>query len=148
MIRIPNEQFFLWVENEIAQGRSVTFRLKGHSMYPLLRDRLDDVVVYPCKCEELHSMDVVLFRYRGKHLLHRIIKIEGNRLYIQGDGSIVAKEECPYSDVIGKVKAVIRPSGRIVSLNSWQWRFLSFLWTRLGIIRIIILKAIFRLKRL
>lgn len=148
MKRIPNELFFLWVENEIAQGRSVTFRLKGHSMYPLLRDGIDYVVVYPCKSEELRPMDVVLFRYRGKHLLHRIIKIDGNHLYIHGDGSIVAKEECLYSDVVGKVKAVVRPSGRIVSLNSRQWRFFSFLWRKLGIIRIIILKAICIFRRL
>lgn len=148
MRRIPNEQFFLWVENEIAEGRSVRFRLKGNSMYPLLRNGLDDVILYPCKNEELQPMDVILFRYKGKHLLHRIIKIDGNRLTMQGDGSIVTKEECLYSDVIGKIKAIVRPSGKIISLNSWQWQFLSFLWRRLGIIRPIILKAIFNLKRL
>lgn len=130
MRRIPNEQFFLWVENEIAEGRSVRFRLKGNSMYPLLRNGLDDVILYPCKNEELQPMDVILFRYKGKHLLHRIIKIDGNRLTMQGDGSIVTKEECLYSDVIGKIKAIVRPSGKIIFLNSWQWQFLSFLWRR------------------
>jgi len=148
MRRIPNEQFFLWVENEIAEGHSVRFRLRGDSMYPLLRNGLDEVILYTCKNKELKPMDIVLFRYKGKYLLHRIIKIDGNRLSMQGDGSIVAKEECLYSDVIGKVKAIVRPSGRIISLNSWQWRFFSFLWRRLGIIRPIILKAIFKLKRL
>lgn len=148
MRRIPNEQFFLWVENEIAEGRSVRFRLKGDSMYPLLRNGLDEVILYPCKNEELQPMDVVLFRHKGKHLLHRIIKIDGNRLYMQGDGSIIAKEECFYSDVIGKVMEVVRSSGRIVSLNSREWRFSSSLWRRMGIIRSFILKAIFKLKRL
>lgn len=148
MRRIPNEQFFLWVENEIAEGRSVRFRLKGDSMFPLLRNGLDDVILYPCKNEELQPMDVVLFRYKGKHLLHRIIKIDGNRLYMQGDGSIMAKEECLYSDVVGKLKEIVRPSGRIVSLKSCKWRFPSFIWRRLGIIRPILLKAIFKLKKL
>lgn len=146
MRRIPNEQFFLWIEDEIADGRSVRFRLKGGSMYPLLRDGLDDVILYPCKSEELRPMDVVLFRYKGKHLLHRIIRIDGNRLYLQGDGSIAAKEECLDSDVVGKVEEIVRPSGRTVSLNSWQWRFPSLLWRRLGMIRTILLKARCKLK--
>ena len=141
MRKIPNAQFFSWVENEIAEGCSVRFRLKGHSMFPLLRDGLDDVILYPCKKEELRPMDVVLFRYKGKHLLHRIIKIDGNRLYMQGDGSIIAKEECLCSDVVGKVREIVRPSGRIVCLNSWGWRFFSLLWRRLGILRKLILRV-------
>ena len=33
---IPNDVFFAWVESEIAEGRTVRFRLKGNSMFPLL----------------------------------------------------------------------------------------------------------------
>ena len=39
MRKIPNELFFSRVEAEIAGGRPVRFRLKGWSMFPLLRDR-------------------------------------------------------------------------------------------------------------
>ena len=66
-------------------------------------------------------MDVVLFRYRGKHVLHRIICREGERLLIQGDGSIVAKEECTVDDVVGKVVQICRPSGKEIPVGSWQW---------------------------
>lgn len=38
MRKIPNELFFSRVEAEIAGGRPVRFRLKGWSMFPLLRD--------------------------------------------------------------------------------------------------------------
>ena len=58
MRKIPNELFFSRVEAEIAGGRPVRFRLKGWSMFPLLRDGRDEVVLYPCTEDELQPMDV------------------------------------------------------------------------------------------
>lgn len=145
MMRIPNGLFFSWVEYEMSEGRSVKFRLKGNSMYPLLRDGLDEIILHPCRKEELRQMDIVLFRYGDRHLLHRIIRIDGDRLYMQGDGCIAAAEECLCSDVVGKVEAVVRPSGREVSMKSKEWRFLSFLWRKSGRFRILYLKLYSRL---
>ncbi len=139
---IPNESYFAWVEEEIAQGRPVQFRLKGVSMFPLMRNGKDEVVLYPCKGEELKPMDVVLFRYRGKHLLHRIIRREGDCLYIQGDGSYVAKESCNVADVVGKMHAVIRPGGRRVSVESRSWRIQSLLWQKIGAFRPYLLRVL------
>jgi hypothetical protein len=135
MKQIPNDLFFAWVETEIAQGRTVQFRLKGVSMFPLIRGGKDDVVLRPSSAEELRPMDVVLFKYKGKHLLHRIIRREGDRLFIQGDGSYVAQEQCSVDAVIGKVQAIVRPSGKAVSVESWQWRLPSFVWRKLGVLR-------------
>ena len=135
MRKIPNELFFSRVEAEIAGGRPVRFRLKGWSMFPLLRDGRDEVVLYPCTEDELQTMDVVLFRYNGRHVLHRIIRREGTRLYIRGDGSFVAREQCTVADVVGKVRFVIRPSGKVLSVSSWRWRLPGMLWSRMGIFR-------------
>lgn len=132
MIQVPNDLFFSWVESEIAEGRSVQFRLKGVSMYPLIRGGKDEILVSPCSREKLAPMDVVLFRYKGRHVLHRIIRREGNGLTIQGDGSYVAKEECTVDDVIGKVQAIIRPSGKVISVNSWKWKLPSYIWSKIG----------------
>lgn len=135
MRQIPNEIFFGWAEEELAHGRPVQFRLKGNSMFPLLRNDKDEVILHPCQSDELLPMDVVLFRYRGKHLLHRIIRREGSHLLLQGDGSYVDTEECTTDDVIGKVEAIVRPSGKIVSVDSRQWRWTSSLWRKTGILR-------------
>lgn len=89
---VANDAFFAWVDAEIAAGKPVRFRLKGNSMFPLLRNGKDVVILEKCPTESLKPMDVVLFRYRGKHVLHRIIRREGERLLIQGDGSMVAEE--------------------------------------------------------
>lgn len=142
MKQIPNDLFFNWVEGEIAQGRSVQFLLKGVSMYPLIRGGKDKIVLSPCSPGELRPMDVVLFRYRGQHLLHRIIRRDGDLLTIKGDGSYVAMEVCNVFDVIGRVQAVIRPSGKEIPIVSWKWKLPSFIWNKMGILRNPILKIL------
>lgn len=135
MMRISNELFFSWVESEVADSRSVRFRVKGTSMFPLLRNGKDEVILYPCREEVLKPMDVVLFRYRGKHVLHRILLREGNLLTIQGDGSFFAKEICSTNDVVGIVREVVRPSGKHVPVDGWRWQLASRLWRGLGVFR-------------
>ena len=124
---------------------AVILRLKGNSMFPLLRNGKDVVVLEKCPAESLQPMDVVLFRYRGKHVLHRIILRNGNDLLIQGDGSIVAKEQCTINDVVGKVTGVCRPSGKILSVESWKWTLPSRLWRISNPLRVFMLKVAHRL---
>ena len=124
---------------------AVILRLKGNSMFPLLRNGKDVVVLGKCPAESLQPMDVVLFRYRGKHVLHRIILRNGNDLLIQGDGSIVAKEQCTINDVVGKVTGICRPSGKILSVESWKWTLPSRLWRISNPLRVFMLKVAHRL---
>ena len=145
MKKVDNDTFFAWVESEIEAGHAVRFRLKGHSMFPLLRNGKDVVILEKCPAESLQPMDVVLFRYRGKHVLHRIIRREGERLLIQGDGSIVAKEECTVDDVVGKVLRICRPSGKEIPVGSWQWTIPSRMWHGLGFMRTWLLRVAYRL---
>lgn len=146
MKQIPNEIFFTWVEQEIKAGKTVRFRMKGQSMFPLLRNEKDEIILQPFLEDELAPMDVVLFKYKGKHLLHRILKKEGNRLYIQGDGSYIAKEECTTDDVVGKVGAIVRNSNYIMPVESWQWKITSFMWRKTGIFRTFLLQFLHLLK--
>lgn len=140
MKNIPNDMFFAWVESEIAAGRSVRFRLKGVSMFPLLRSQKDEVVLAPCRAEELRVRDVVLFRYKGKHLLHRIIHIDNEKLSLQGDGSYIAKETCLREEVVGKMQALVRPSGKVIEVTNWRWKCASRLWPKSGLLRSLLLR--------
>ena len=137
-------RFALLYEAYFRSRYAVILRLKGNSMYPLLRNGKDVVVLGKCPAESLQPMDVVLFRYRGKHVLHRIIRREGERLLIQGDGSIVAKEECTVDDVVGKVVQICRPSGKEIPVGSWQWTIPSRVWRGLGFLRIWLLRVAYR----
>ena len=113
-------------------------------MFPLLRSGRDEVILSPCCKDELRPIDVILFRYKGKHLLHRILRREGDNLQLQGDGSFVAMENCTLTDVVGKVQTVVRPSGKQISVNSLQWRISSRVWRGTGIFRTFLLRILRR----
>jgi hypothetical protein len=145
MKKVPNNTFFGLVENEIAEGKPVRFRLKGNSMFPLLRNGKDSVILEKCLSSDLNPMDVVLFRYRGSYVLHRIIQRTGDELLIQGDGSIVAMEQCSIKDVVGKVTGICRPSGKVVSVKSWKWTMPSRLWRSSNFMRKFLLRVAYKL---
>lgn len=145
MKKVPNNTFFALVENEIAEGKPVRFRLKGNSMFPLLRNDKDSVILEKCLPSDLNPMDVVLFRYRGSYVLHRIIQRTGDELLIQGDGSIVAMEQCSVKDVVGKVTGICHHSGKVVSVKSWKWTMPSRLWRSSNFMRKFLLRVAYKL---
>lgn len=101
-------------------------------MLPLLRSGVDEVVVCPCRKEDLKPLDVVLFRHAGRHVLHRIVKVEHGRYLMQGDGVWRFHEECGAEAIVGIVKKICRPTGKEVETDSFRWRLESRLWRMLG----------------
>lgn len=133
--KLENEAFFTLVENELAAGKLVRFCVKGNSMFPLLRDGKDVVVLERCMSNQLQPMDVVLFRYKGNHILHRFLRREGEFLLMQGDGVYASFEYCPVDAVVGRVIQVHRTSGKVLSIESWRWTFPSRLWLYSGFLK-------------
>lgn len=126
---VDNRLFFAQVEAVLAEGGEVQIRMRGHSMRPWLRDGRDIAVIAPCDGEQAVRGDVVLFRYRGGHVLHRVVSRDGDRLLLAGDGNYRLREQCRAEDVCGRLVRIIRPSGRIVACDSRRWRWQSRCWT-------------------
>lgn len=56
----------------------------GVSMFPMLRDRKDTVVIYPVNgC--LKKYDVLLYKRENNYVLHRVVKVLENGYLIRGD---------------------------------------------------------------
>ena len=127
-MRLGNDLFFAEIERLLGEGSEVRFRIHGFSMRPLLRNGRDTVVVAPRGEAPLRVLDIVLFRYRGRHVLHRIVRIEGDRLTLAGDGNYRIREQCSAADVAGVVRRVVRPSGREIDCASPAWRRMSRCW--------------------
>lgn len=143
---IANALFFAQVEELIASGREVELRVKGYSMRPLLRNEREKVVLRAHDGAELQPGAIVLFRYRGRHVLHRIVRREGDRLTLAGDGNYRVEEHCSVGDVVAIARAVIRPDGRTVACDSPEWRRRSRRWLALPpLVRRYVLAVLFRL---
>ena len=130
-LELSNELFFAEVEQLISQGESVTITIKGNSMRPWLQNSKHKVIVSPLADSILQCGDIALFRYKGKHILHRVVKIENDKITFSGDGNIGIKEQASKDDVIALVESIITPSGRVIECNSNEWKTKSKLWLAL-----------------
>ena len=84
---VPNEIFFAEVERLLAEENRVAITVQGNSMRPFMRSVRTQVVLARCDAGSLERGDVVLFRYRGRHILHRIVRIADGRFMLAGDGN-------------------------------------------------------------
>ncbi len=129
MKKIPNDIFFSWVEEALAEGREARFTVHGVSMQPLLRNGKDEVSVRCCTV--FRKGDILLFRYHGRYILHRLVRCEEDILVLRGDNAY-AEEYCYDGDIVGVVTAVHRRSGssdvwRSIDPRNPFWRFLAVL---------------------
>lgn len=87
---LPAAEFFSIVRKKLLAGRNVCFRVTGNSMFPLFRAGRDSVCIRPCSSvtiEKPKRGDIILFCISGKYILHRVMRIEGNRVVTAGDGN-------------------------------------------------------------
>ena len=107
------------VEQALQTQESASFLTNGASMRPLLRTHKDMVVISRPQ-HPLKVGDVPLYKKRGvnKLILHRIIGIRTDGVYvIRGDNTYV-KEYVPQEDVVGVMTAVYRGGKYIDCANS------------------------------
>lgn len=134
MKTISNDIFFAQIEELLSEGQSVIIRVKGHSMRPFMRSDRTSVRIAPLTDSERKLVsvgDIVLFRYRGHHVMHRIRRIEEDRITLAGDGNYRLWEHCSHDDIVGMVTDVVSYKGRSISCNSRLWRCASRIWVSL-----------------
>jgi len=140
-VSVPNEILIPQVKEFIDAGHTATFRVRGNSMRLFLKDGRDKVVLAPCA--EVKVRDVVLAEVSPRrYVLHRVIKKNGERLVLKGDGNVYGTESCSTHDVIGKAVGFIRKGrARTDRVDAWKWRAYSRLWLMLAPFRRYILWA-------
>ena len=131
MKSLPNDIFFAEVEHRLSEEGRVMLTVYGNSMRPFMRSGRTCVSLSVCDAESLKCGDVVLFRYRGRHILHRITAVGNGEFELAGDGNYRVSEHCRTSDIVAKVEAVTDRRGRVTYCNSRRWRMKSSLWLRL-----------------
>ena len=129
-IVINNEEFFGKVLHHLSRGQSVTIPVKGFSMLPFIRGE-KDLVVLEKPSREYQVGDIVLFRYGGRYVMHRIISVDGEEVVIMGDGVPKNVEKVTPADIYGLVTEIQRNGKRKVNPHSSWQRFLSRTWRKL-----------------
>ena len=106
---LPNDAFLGLVSEKLAEGHTVVIWVKGYSMRPFIEFGRDKVKL--AASATYHVGDAVLAEIaKGHYVLHRIIKTEGNKVTLQGDGNVRGVEYCTTADIRGVVLEYIRPN--------------------------------------
>ncbi|MGE5613693.1 MAG: S24/S26 family peptidase [Bacillota bacterium] len=118
------------IMHEIFQNSTsnVCITVRGSSMYPFLRDGIDEVELSRADFANIKKLDIVLAkRSTGEYVLHRVIKKDKNCFYMLGDAQ--RQIEGPFNP--GQLQAIVksvRRKKKRISCDSTLWLLLSWIW--------------------
>lgn len=129
-MQFPNELLIPEIIRFMEEGHTVTLRLKGFSMRPFLEDNRDKALMTLATNPQVG--DPVLAEVGDRHyVLHRIIRIDGDRVTLRGDGNL-GIERCRLQDVKGAVIGFYRKGRTTLDrTDGYKWKVYSWIWTRL-----------------
>lgn len=131
MIKLPASEFFGAVEQMLSDGYDVEFTVTGNSMWPLLSNKRDSVIISSCDKQAIKLGDTVLYcPIHEKYLLHRIVSVKNGKFSAAGDGNCFYDGTFSTDCIVGKVTTYIR-KGKKYSADSFAMRMWSFCWRSL-----------------
>lgn len=135
---VDNGAFFEEVSRMLQDGHSVTMRAKGNSMFPFIRDGRDSVILQGKK--DIAVGSIILARLQhGNYVLHRVYRLENEKVVLMGDGNLCATECCRREEVVGVVVSILRDGRRPVDCTSRNALFKAWVWRKLLPVRRILL---------
>lgn len=108
-------------EEMLVQQGYLVQTIVGVSMYPMLRNRRDTIVI-SADHSNIKKYDVVLYKVQNRYVLHRVIKIEVDHLVIWGDNCI-AKEVVKPEQILGVMTAFFRDDKEISLQGLGYWLY-------------------------
>ena len=123
------------IEDILARDGVFISTTSGVSMFPMLRDRQDTVIVRTYS-GRLKKYDVVLYRKGNQYVLHRILKVLPASYIIRGDNCFQKEYDITDNDILGVLREFYRGDKK-VELSGFRYRlYICFLpvinlWNRL-----------------
>ncbi len=113
---IDNHSAFTQARDLLLEGESVQITVRGQSMLPFFQSG-STILLRPIEESDFKIGSVVLAEsLPGKYVVHRIYRLEGDRVVLLGDGNLIGTETMPRSKVYGTVDC------------GWLHRQLAALW--------------------
>lgn len=126
----------LTLEECISKNGFLTYRIRGVSMQPMLRQGRDLFTVKKKESKRCKKYDVVLYRRSyDPYVLHRIIKVLPDSYVIRGDNCIVKEYNIKDEDILG-VLTSFQLNGRTISVSDWRYKLYCRVWVFIQPLRI------------
>ena len=108
----------------VREGVNVTLPVNGNSMLPFIIGGKESVILHsPGGIVDVG--DVVLAWVDGnRYVVHRIIKLDYDRVTLMGDGNVAVTEHCRLNDIKARVTHVVSADNKKRDLYN-RWRMLG-----------------------
>lgn len=111
----------------VRDGYSVTLPVQGRSMLPFIIGGRESVVLAPPSGLRRGLIALAWVEDR-RYVLHRIERIEGDRVTLMGDGNIAGREYCKLTDIRAVATHVMNSAHSLHNLYSPWRKAASALW--------------------
>lgn len=118
------------IERLLKDRHMVEFAPRGVSMRPFIEGGRDKVILKSCR--EPRVGMIVLAKVGDTYVLHRIYKIDGEKIILHGDGNLTGFEQCRPADIVGYVVRLKGMDGKRKRLTKGRfWRALPTIFQKL-----------------
>ncbi|MBQ4518496.1 MAG: S24 family peptidase [Clostridia bacterium] len=115
-----------FLKEMLAEGREIKMTVTGNSMYPLLRDRQDSVLL--TTTGQPKKFDIALFvRTNGEAVLHRIVACGDDGFIMLGDNQYEKEGPIGPEQIVAVAKGFYRGT-RFIPFETWWCRLYTFIW--------------------
>ena len=121
------------IEDVIRENGVYVSTTAGVSMYPMLRDRRDTIIIKPVN-GRLKKYEVPLYRRGSDYVLHRIVDVQPDGYTICGDNCMRKEYHITDHQIIGVLRGCYR-DGKEVDMNGWKYRLYCRVWVTMYPIR-------------
>lgn len=142
VVKVNSEQLFPVIKDMLDGGKKVSITVTGNSMYPFLRDSIDNVELEKADFNKISRGDIVLIRRdSGNYVLHRVLKKKEDCFYMVGDNQQWIEGPLRPDQLIAVATAIIR-RGKRIDCNNTFLRILVYIWLLLLPFRYRIMKIL------
>ena len=101
----------------------------GWSMYPMLRNRRDTIIIRPMR-GRLRKYDIPLYKRGNDYILHRIVKVTPTGYVICGDNCLNKEYQVTDQQILGVMSGFYRDDKEI-DMDGVGYRLYCRLWVAL-----------------
>lgn len=133
------------IENVLEEKGIFVSTTVGVSMYPMLRNRKDTIVIKPVQ-GRLKKYDVPLYRRGSDYVLHRIVKVTSDGYVICGDNCLNKEYQVTDDDIVGVLKGFFRGNKK-VDMFGQTYRIYCRVWVACYPVRCVLKRCWRMMKR-
>ncbi|MBQ2027757.1 MAG: hypothetical protein II214_07665 [Alistipes sp.] len=99
---ISNREIFAIARDTLLEGSTVRITVNGESMLPFFRSG-STILLRPVREEDIRKYNVVMADAGHAFVVHRIVKVDDNKITLLGDGNIYGTESVSRDKIYGVV---------------------------------------------